>query len=142
MNITRENLFSFFSRITHTSLIKIIINSVVDDGFSLGIIKSHIINALNTSWRRDESGSPTATGSRIVRGWQVAPILRTNECDGCNKTQLRAYSALTLVTRGRITAHDVMACFMGNSGGVASTRDPGIIPFVLAIATWQHILFI
>jgi len=81
----------------------------------LGVIKPRIINALNISRRWDESESP-ATGSRILRGWQVAPILRAGGCDGCNETQLRAHSAWAFVTRGRFTGHDVMACFMGNRG--------------------------
>lgn len=82
----------------------------------LRIIKSRIINALNT-WRRwDESESPPATKGRILRGWQVAPILRTDGCDGCNETQLWEHSARAFVTRGRFAGHDVTACFMGSRG--------------------------
>lgn len=36
------------------------------------------------------SQSSKATGSGISGGWQVAPILRADGCDGCNETQFYA----------------------------------------------------
>lgn len=36
------------------------------------------------------SQSSKATGSGISGGWQVAPILRADGCDGCNETQFCA----------------------------------------------------
>ena len=70
----------------------------------------------------DESES-AATG-RISVGWQVAPILRTGGCDGCNENAVRGRSSHVVASLGTTSR----LVFMGNSWEGCFVREIGNHP--------------
>lgn len=100
-----------------------------------GVIKPSIINALNTGRLWDESES-AATGSWISGGWQVAPILRTDGCDGCNETQFCASVRHTWSLRWA-RCH---GWFYGKRGWMLRSRDQKSSPLALNRGTSARLM--